>query len=199
MLDLPYAVVDEMENGCLILRWMDDLVIVREEGLRMDTRRWLRQRCRVGVYGEELKLLETEGSEAFGFQWREKGEKLVAWADEKWIDKYERVYGFQKQPNLLAGHGYVRRALKVGIVKGMMLRVLDCTNADEGRVEEMMMRLVAGLRKVGHDNQTIRIALEGVGRESLLKLRGVNVVLRRSDEEVDRFCAGYDTCAKLGE
>jgi hypothetical protein len=196
---LGYELGKEIDEGCLILRWMDDLVMVVSKQLSWRAKRWVRRRCRAGAYGEELRLVELEGTEAFGFQWREVDGDLVVWADEKWTNKHEKVFSFVPQSGLFAGTGFVKRGVKEGVLKGMVMRVLDCTNGKEEEVVLRLMRLVAGFRLVGHDERMVKGVVRAVQRDALLRLNRLDEVWSWSHEELVAFCGGYDAVAKSDE
>jgi hypothetical protein len=172
-------------------------VVVKE--LSMRAKRWVRRRVRKMAYGRELLLVETEGAEAFGFQWREVRGKLEVWADEKWTDKHERVFDFVPQSGLFAGMGFVKQGVKEGVLKGMLLRVLDCTNVGEEEVILRLMRLVAGFRQVGHKEKVVRRVVKAVQRDALLRLNRLDEVWGWSQEELSAYCGGYDAVAKSDE
>jgi hypothetical protein len=197
--EMDYALAKEIEEGCLLLRWMGDLVLVVVKELSMRAKRWVRRRVRKMAYGRELLLVETEGAEAFGFQWREVRGKLEVWADEKWTDKHERVFDFVPQSGLFAGMGFVKQGVKEGVLKGMLLRVLDCTNVGEEEVILRLMRLVAGFRQVGHKEKVVRRVVKAVQRDALLRLNRLDEVWGWSQEELSAYCGGYDAVAKSDE
>ena len=112
---MGYSVQKEVGEKCVILRWMDDLVLLVEEGLSREARRWVRRRKGRWVYGRELEMVQTNGVEAFGFQWRtKKNGDVNVWADEKWTNKLDKVYGFKPQSSLFPGWDL----LNVGCRKG---------------------------------------------------------------------------------
>jgi hypothetical protein len=197
--EMGYELAKEIEEGCLLLRWMDDLVIVVVKQLSIGAKRWVKGRVRIGAYGNELKLMETEGTEAFGFQWREVEGRLEVWADEKWTNKHEKVVDFVPQSGLFAGMGFVKQGVKEGVLKGMFMRVLDCTNVGEEEVILKMMRLVAGFRLVGHREKMVRRVVQAVQRDALLRLNRLDEVWGWSQEELKAYCAGYDAVAKSDE
>jgi hypothetical protein len=198
--ELGYGLRKEIESKCVMLRWMDDLVLLVEEGLSQGARRWLKKRKGRKVYGEELLMMQTDGVEAFGFQWREDGKGNVkVWADEKWTNKLEKVHGFAPQSNLFPGMGFVRKGLQAGVLKGMLLRLLDCTNGSEEEVRLRLLRLVAGFRLVGHRERKVREVVQAVQREAMLKLDHLNVVWDWSQDQLVLFCEAYDLSAKRDE
>jgi len=179
---------------------MDDLVLLVEEGLSREARRWVRRRKGRWVYGRELEMVQTNGVEAFGFQWRtKKNGDVNVWADEKWTNKLDKVYGFKPQSSLFPGIGFVKRGLQEGVLKGMMMRVLDCTNVEEEEVRYRLLRLVAGFRLVGHEERKVRSVVCAVQKDALLKLDELGVVWCWSHKELVTFCEGYDLLAKLDE
>ena len=109
--EMDYELAKEIEEGCLLLRWMDDLVLVVVKELSMRARRWVERRVRKMAYGRELLLVETEGTEALEFQWREVGGNLEVWADEKLTNKHERVFDFVPQSGVFAGRGFVKQGV----------------------------------------------------------------------------------------
>jgi hypothetical protein len=190
----------EIDGKCVVLRWMDDLVLLVEEGLSRGARRWLKKRKGRKVYGEELVMMQTDGVEAFGFQWREDGEGNVkVWADEKWTNKLDKVHGFKPQSNLFPGMGFVRKGLQAGVLKGMLMRLLDCTNGSEEEVRLRLLRLVAGFRLVGHGERRVREVVQAVQREAMLKLDHLNAVWGWSENQLVSFCEAYDLLAKYDE
>ena len=198
--ELGYGLRKEIEEKCVVLRWMDDLVRLVEEGLSRGAKRWLKKRKGRKVYGEELLMMQTDGVEAFGFQWREDGKGNVkVWADEKWTNKFEKVHGFAPQSNLFPGMGFVRKGLQAGVLKGMLMRLLDCTNGSEEEVRLRLLRLVAGFRLVGHGERKVGEVVQAVQRGAMLKLDHLNVVWGWSQDQLVSFCEAYDLLAKYEE
>ena len=127
----------------------------------------------MGAYGSHLKLLRTGGAEAFGFQWRTHRDVVEIRADEKWLEKFEATPGIRKKSGLYGARQCVRGKIRRGVLKGVYLRLLDCTNAEEDDVLMMRRRMTIGLLEAGHSKTMLRAALEGVQGETVLPLRRI--------------------------
>ena len=93
----------------------------------------------------------------------------------------------------------VKGSVKRGVVKGNMMRLLDCTNCEEEDVMRMMTRMMVGMMEVGHGKRTMGAALDGMKEEASLPIGKLKDVLGWTREEQRTFAMGYDLTAKLDE
>ncbi len=103
MAEEDYLVRKELDEKTVRMRWMDDLVVAAEVQLSRGARRALRVLTGKGSYGEGLELVRTQGSEAFGFQWRAKGATVEVFPDEKWLNPFDKLWGIRRKGTLLDG------------------------------------------------------------------------------------------------
>ncbi len=66
---------------------MDDVVHIVRGRLSGEGRWAIGRLSRKGAYGTDLKLLGTDGDEAFGFEWREKESAVFVRQDEEWVEQ----------------------------------------------------------------------------------------------------------------
>ena len=198
-MELGHGVRQEFGTKLMMMRWMDDLVLVTSRWASWAARKAARRMTRVSAYGGNLKLVRTAGAEAFGFQWRTFGDVVEVKADEKWLERFVNTPGLKRKSGLYGAKQCVKGSVKCGVVKGSMMRLLDCTNCEEEDVMMMMTRMMIGMMEVGHGKRTMEAALDGMKEEASLPIGKLKEVLGWTKEEQKTFAMGYDLTAKLDE
>ena len=163
----------ELKEKVLVLRRIDDVRrAVRGSMTRMG--RWgLRRFSQITSYGEELKLLMTDGDEAFGFEWREQGEVLTIRQDEKWVDKDDHPAFLPKRDMIYGAEQWDSQRVRRGVLPEYILRLVDCPNQGEEDVQRSMRRLAVALLDAGRSHKLIRKVIQRAKQEVLSKIEKV--------------------------
>lgn len=183
----------ELKKKSLIMRWMDDLVLL-VKGRLTATGKWaLRRLQRKEAYGRGLQLLRTEGEEAFGFAWREANGAVLVSQEEKWVRRGDHPSGLDVMPVLLDGRSAMSAGTLKGTATGYFLRILDRTNKGEEDVGMMCKRLACELLESGHPRKELEEVARELKKQELCKVGEVvkDVVSWSAAQRVE-FAERYD-------
>ena len=75
-----------------------------------------RRFSRIDAYGKELKLLRTDGDEAFGFEWRGKDGVLTVRQDEKWVSKEDHPDALPQRSHMYGAHQWDADHVRRGVM-----------------------------------------------------------------------------------
>lgn len=185
----------ELKEKTLIMRWMDDLVVlVRGRLTRMG--KWALKRLqKKDAYGQELQLLRTDGEEAFGFAWREENGAVLVNQEEKWVTRSDHPKGLPKVQVLLDGRSAVSKGTLKGTAIGYFLRMLDCSNRRKEDVAMMCKRLTCELLNTGHTKGEMEEVWRELKNHELCDVSGViKDVMGWSAVERAEYVERYDEC-----
>ena len=197
---LPFHIRHEFQRCILMCRWMDDLVHVVRSSLSAEARHYLGYFQQAHSYSRWLQLVRTYDSSAFGFRWYNRRGVLLVAQDEKWIPSFDRkpVCGAISY-TVYHGQQFDTRQMCVGVLKGYILRMLDCSNRQEKQMLLSLQRLVIEMQSAKHDSRHILEAINGAERQALLKMSSVRDVLSWSPKQRHSFCLLYDLSYRLEE
>ena len=185
----------KLGKDAIILRWMDDLIIVTKDRVDRGVQRLIRGLSKTRGYGTNLKLVRTGGDEAFGFAWESVEGVVGLKTNEKWLRDHKDLGNFQKNPILYPKLQFVKQGARKGVLKGYYLRLLDCTNYGEEEVKDSCRRLHIGLIEAGHSRKDIMEVVRKIRTEASCKVEDSLDVLQWEEEEIRKFRDMYDMIA----
>lgn len=148
-----------MNEKCLRMRWMDDVIMIVDKYLPMRLKRRLRRMTKKTFYGEGLILERVREKEAFGFTW----DAQDGYLEVRPIEKYARIFGSRwlkkSMSGMYCGTQFATEKEKQGVVQGYITRMMETTNANGHEVEEMLRRLGQELRTARFSRKTVETVL----------------------------------------
>ena len=171
---------------------MDDVIHIFRKGISREAFGWLRRFFQPRFYSRFLQLVPTFSCLAFGFLWHQQQGVLLVQQDEKWLANPVASPLLTDGYPLYAGRQFDNQKSRVGILKGYLLRCLDCTNRPSAEVTLSLQRLVVAMIDAQHRPLDINLAVHLASQEALLSFSEVSAPLTWTPMQVRIFKAAYD-------
>ena len=199
MASLPWPLRAELEANTLQLRWMDDVVHIWRDSLSRGGKKVFQRLGAHHMYSNHLILERTWNNAAFGFHWIDNKGVLLVQQIEKWVQDFAANRFLRAGIPLYSGQQFDTKKMRVGVLFGYILRLLECSNQPEADVQLSLARLTAQMILSGHTHRDILYAIWAAERQALLKLTGMYSALSWSPTQIQHFRDLYDACYRARE
>ena len=196
---LPWPLRAELQEHTLQMRWMDDVVHIWRSSLSRGGKRVLRRLGAPNMYSAHLVLERTWSNSAFGFHWCDQQGVLIVQQIEKWVQDFAANRFLRGGIPLYSGHQFDTKKMRVSVLFGYILRLLECSNRPQEDVELSLLRLGVEMTRCGHSHRDISNATRAAERQALLNLTKLHTVTSWSPLEIQRFRDLYDACYRAQE
>ena len=191
-----------LTDGMIRIRWLDDLLLAVEEPGPDRLKEIESEITQEEFYGEELRLKETEGTEAFGFltETDATGDVIVKqrqmFHKRQDLEKEWKDFQDAEKPPIRVGiHGgnqWRAERVSYGVAVGYLMRVLDMTNGEQVMVEQALQRAALEVLHSGTTVKVVRKAVKRLRPVAWCNLKGVRRALMFPGNVQRAWCAMHE-------